>query len=57
MAEEERGRWMRGESKANLDEVVRLERAAMSRVRALGIGEEKPKAPSSALVAHFRGSQ
>jgi hypothetical protein len=57
LAEEARGRWMRGESGDSLDEIMRAERVAMSKVRGLGIGEEKPKSTSGALVAHFRGSQ
>jgi hypothetical protein len=37
---------MRGESGDSLDEIMRAERVAMSKVRGLGIGEEKAKAPS-----------
>jgi hypothetical protein len=46
LAEEARGKWMRGESGDSLDEIMRAERVAMSKVRGLGIGDEKPRAPS-----------
>lgn len=39
MAEAERGAWMRGEAKCDLDELVRLERRAVAAVKALGISE------------------
>jgi hypothetical protein len=39
MAEEERGKWMRGEAKCDLDELIRLERRAVAAVKALGIVE------------------
>lgn len=48
MAEAERGAWMRGEAKCNLDELVRLERRAASAVKALGIVETRPKGPTLA---------
>jgi|HubBroStandDraft_6_1064221.scaffolds.fasta_scaffold100364_1 hypothetical protein len=52
MAEEERGKWMRGEARCDLDELIRLERRAVAAVKALGIVEAKPK-PSSPLAEHF----
>jgi hypothetical protein len=45
MAESERGAWMRGEAKCNLDELVRLERRAQQAVKALRIEESKPTGP------------
>jgi hypothetical protein len=46
MAEAERGAWMRGEARCDLDELVRLERRATQAVKAIGIPEGKPKPPS-----------
>jgi hypothetical protein len=43
MAEEERGKWMRGEAQCDLDELVRLERAAVAAVKALCLGEAHRK--------------
>jgi hypothetical protein len=48
MAEEERGKWMRGEAKCSLDELVRLERRAVAAVKALGIEETRAKGPTLA---------
>jgi hypothetical protein len=39
MAEAERGAWMRGEARCDLDELIRLERRAQQAVKALGIVE------------------
>jgi hypothetical protein len=44
-AEVERGKWMRGEARCDLDELVRLERKADQAVRALGIVETPPETP------------
>jgi hypothetical protein len=44
-AEVERGKWMRGEARCDLDELVRLERKADQAVRALGIVERPPETP------------
>ena len=52
MAEEERGKWMRGEARCDLDELVRLERRASQAVRSLGIEEARGR-PTSPLAAHF----
>ena len=46
MAEAERGAWMRGEAKCDLDELIRLERRAVQAVRALGLSEAAKPAPS-----------
>ena len=46
LAEEERGRWMRGEAKCSLDELIRAERCAATAVKGLGI--EERQAPKSA---------
>ena len=53
LAEQERGAWMRGEARCNLDELIRAERRAASAVKALGIVEAKPKAES--LLARMAG--
>jgi hypothetical protein len=45
LAEGVRGAWMRGEAKCDLDELVRLERAAVAAVKALGIAEEARAKP------------
>jgi hypothetical protein len=52
MAEEERGKWMRGEARCDLDELVRLERRAVAAVAALGI-REPAKREASTLADHF----
>jgi hypothetical protein len=52
MAEEERGKWMRGEAKCDLDELIRLERRAVAAVAALGI-REPAKREASMLADHF----
>jgi hypothetical protein len=52
MAEEERGKWMRGEAKCDLDELIRLERRAVAAVAALGI-REPAKREASTLADHF----
>src|ERR1700677_247380 len=44
LAEAERGSWMRGEGRCNVDELVRLDRRAASAVKALGIVDAKPRA-------------
>lgn len=54
LAEAERGAWMRGEARCNLDELIRAERRAASAVKALGIVEDRPKAPS--LLAQLAAS-
>jgi hypothetical protein len=41
LAEAERGRWMRGEARCDLDELMRLERRAQQAVKALGLSEAK----------------
>jgi hypothetical protein len=46
MAEHERGLWMRGEARCDLDELVRLERKADQVVKALDIREAKPREAS-----------
>jgi hypothetical protein len=43
MAEEERGKWMRGEARCDLDELVRLDRRASQAVRSLGIEETRDR--------------
>jgi hypothetical protein len=43
MAEEERGKWMRGEARCDLDELIRLERRAVAAVKALGIEETRDR--------------
>jgi hypothetical protein len=43
LAEHERGLWMRGEARCDLDELVRLERKADQAVRALRIKENGPR--------------
>jgi hypothetical protein len=48
LAETERGAWMRGEARCNLDELIRAERRAASAVKALGMVDAKPK-PASTL--------
>ena len=55
LAEAERGAWMRGEARCNLDELIRAERRAASAVKALGIVDAKPQPhePANPLVAHF----
>jgi hypothetical protein len=51
MAEAERGAWMRGEARCDLDELVRLERRATQSVKAIGIPEGKSRQPTPASVA------
>jgi hypothetical protein len=51
MAEEERGKWMRGEAKCDLDELIRLERRAVAAVAALGIRE--PAKREASLVGYL----
>jgi hypothetical protein len=46
-AEVERGKWMRGEARCDLDELVRLERKADQAVRSLGLTDAKPKSKLS----------
>jgi hypothetical protein len=46
MAEAERGAWMRGEARCDLDELMRLERRADAAIRAIGITEAKQREPS-----------
>jgi hypothetical protein len=48
MAENERGAWMRGEARCDLDELIRLERRAVAAVKALGIEEARAR-PTSTL--------
>jgi hypothetical protein len=57
-AEAARGRWMRGEEKCSLDELVRLERKADQAVRALGIEETRaaPVTLSDYLAARYGGA-
>jgi hypothetical protein len=50
LAEAERGARMRGEARSDLDELVRLERAAVAAVKALGIVEERPR---QVTLAHY----
>jgi hypothetical protein len=58
LAEEERGRWMRGEARCNLDELISAERRAASAVKALALPEAKQKPQSGPLAAHFsRGGE
>ena len=52
LAEIERGGWLRGEGRCNLDELVRLERRAASAVKGLGI-VEKTRAKPPTLLARF----
>jgi hypothetical protein len=47
MAENERGAWMRGEARCDLDELIRLERRAVAAVKALGIEETRARPPST----------
>jgi hypothetical protein len=51
LAEKERGRWMRGEARCNLDELIRAERSAASAVKGLGIVEAKPAREERGLSA------
>jgi hypothetical protein len=53
MAEAERGAWMRGEARCDLDELIRLERRAVAAVKALGIVEETRARKPSPLAEHF----
>ena len=46
MAEEERGKWMRGEAQCDLDELVRLERRADQAVRKLDLEETRARPPT-----------
>jgi hypothetical protein len=58
MAEAGRQRYMRGEGSDRLEAVVTAERRADALVSALRLVDgSKPKAPSSALMQHFRVSQ
>ena len=58
-AEVERGKWMRGEARCDLDELVRLERKADQAVRALGIVERPPETPKpwEVLQAYLEARQ
>jgi hypothetical protein len=58
LAEAGRGRFLRGEGSDRLESVVTAERRADALVAALRLVDgSNPRAPSSALMQHFRGSQ
>jgi hypothetical protein len=56
LAEAERGAWMRGEARCDLDELVRLERRAVAAVKALGI-EERQASKSAPSLAGYLASK